>query len=669
MLTRLQKMTSSHLITSPQDVRTDRMPRMTRRMTREKLKNQQLPVMNRISTKYALWCSLLTFLLLFIPLWILLNCVCYPSQNSPLGSLCYNAMRNNSNNTEHVRKRSLSTMLSSTFMVHDGTDNFSPANIMQWGWRNATIARQQDNFTCPANQPCIVLNMTTSSSILKSHNHIGYLAIPVQRYCNFSIISNATAFQSTLLMPSQEYDKPFLVNVYHDPNSFNWTQNTNYSLPAGYTLLFTNGTPITNRTWFMIGIVCIISTSPTAHNYSLIPTPDTCVNVTTINKAVKVIFKITTPPIPVCSTSKSRHKRAWYDTLLGGAGTAMGVLNGVDMEVLRNKLSTAASHLKTAFHVTAQWAPTVVQSQLMQLKLDQEFVKYLGDNTFAVLNLTAGSVSWTLCGLRYVWLSQQRSELENMLLLPKYSKLAKLFSWNSRDWVHLDKINTFCQEIHNGSISFFTCYLSITLYKADNVSLACKFTVLPFPHYNGLTSNLTWWVPTFLGNYVFPKTNRTFTLEHCISTNNGLACRHSSPVYEPCLLHKDLNICHWDVYPADYSIMLEIGPQYVCFATNFPAGIHAVDSSLPFSGCLTNVTLLHWYNYTYYFSPIPTVHRSFVYFPPTLPVGEYQIPNAVYQSLIIHNTNMIAAYRKHDTQLHDTAIKTVATKNKLLSLG
>uniref|UniRef100_A0A1B8Y1I6 Uncharacterized protein n=1 Tax=Xenopus tropicalis TaxID=8364 RepID=A0A1B8Y1I6_XENTR len=44
--------------------------------------------------------------------------------------------------------------------------------------------------------------------------------------------------------------------------------------------------------------------------------------------------------------------------------------------------------------------------------------------------------------------------------------------------------------------------------------------------------------------------------------------------------------------------------KYVCLATDFPGGVYAVDSSLPFSGCFANVTLLRWFNCTYYFSPI-----------------------------------------------------------------
>ncbi|OCT87905.1 hypothetical protein XELAEV_18021609mg, partial [Xenopus laevis] len=460
----------------------------------------------------------------------------------------------------------------------------------------------------------------------------------------------------------------------HSSHIWNQPDNSNnISIPLSHTLVITNHTPIINRTWFIIAVTCLNQTiveHPKHHNYSIIPRPPTCVNTTIIKKAIHVILNISTPPVTFCHAI-SRKRRAWYDTLLGGTGTAMGVLNGVDMEILRNKLSTTASHLKTAFHVTAQWAPTVVNSQITQLTLDKQMLTYLGNLTYAITNFTLGSSDWSMCAIRYLWMSQQRLELENMLLIPKFTKLSKLLSWGSSDWIDYSPTNSYCIEHINSSVSYFTCQTSFTWYKVlpDDVSLACKFTVLPFPHYNGLVQNLTWWTPTFIGDYVLPHSNTTFSLSHCSSTNFGFVCRHSSPVYEPCLLHRDLNICNWHIYPSDYSIMIEIAPQYVCFATNLPTGIPYVDDSLPFAGCLSNLTILQWGNLSYYFSPIPSIYHSMQYNIKHLPLSAYQLPTTVVRSLLQTNTETIATFRKHLHQLHDTAVKTVATKSEIISLG
>ncbi|OCT70438.1 hypothetical protein XELAEV_18037358mg [Xenopus laevis] len=500
----------------------------------------------------------------------------------------------------------------------------------------------------------------------------GYV-MPTPHTCNLSIVSAATGFHHITIPNTFQYGlQNSIIDAMTNYNSYTWKYEKNINILPGHTLIVTNSTPISNRNWFVMMVICVsqnLLENPKIHNYSLVPTPDTCVNVTTIKRAYHVTLKIITPSVQLCSSS--RIKREWYDTLLGGTGTAMGVLNGVDMEILKNKLSTAASHLKTAFHVTAQWAPTVVDSQITQLALDKAMLTYLGNLTYAVYNFTLGSSSWSMCAVRYLWMSQQHLALETTITTSKFSKLSQLLPSSPTDWIHHDPTKSVCHEYVNNSVSYFSCQVSFMWYKIqlNEVQLACKFTVLPFPHFDGLIRNLTWWIPSLIGDYVIPNSNHTFTLNHCSLTTHGYVCRHSSPVYEPCLLHTDLNICNWHVYPSDYSMMIEIAPQSVCIVTNAPVGIPIIDYHLPFSGCLSNLTILHWGSTVYYFSPIPDIYLQTHSIPSPLPFDSYQLPLHVYQNLLSDNTAAIAAYRKHDKQLYDTHIKTIATKTKLISLG
>ncbi|XP_041436197.1 uncharacterized protein LOC121399476 [Xenopus laevis] len=68
------------------------------------------PMMIRKSTKYALWCIIGTFLFLFFPIMIILNCICYPNPHSPLGSVCYQFFKSNTRLHRHERSNPIATL-------------------------------------------------------------------------------------------------------------------------------------------------------------------------------------------------------------------------------------------------------------------------------------------------------------------------------------------------------------------------------------------------------------------------------------------------------------------------------------------------------------------------------------------------------------------------------
>lgn len=112
-------------------------------------------------------------------------------------------------------------------------------------------------------------------------------------------------------------------------------------------------------------------------------------------------MNITMPNVKLCKTG--RKKRAWYDTILDGTGTAMGVLNSIDIETMRHRLSTTGEHIGEGFHIIAKWAPVVFDTQIRGLQLENAMVRHLGNVTVLAVNLTQDPGNWCVISDTYGW--------------------------------------------------------------------------------------------------------------------------------------------------------------------------------------------------------------------------------------------------------------------------
>ena len=56
----------------------------------------------------------------------------------------------------------------------------------------------------------------------------------------------------------------------------------------------------------------------------------------------------------------TQRKNAWYDTLLGGLGSGIGITNSVDLEVLFSHLQNAEKDIAPSVNLNAQWLPTSI---------------------------------------------------------------------------------------------------------------------------------------------------------------------------------------------------------------------------------------------------------------------------------------------------------------------
>lgn len=203
-----------------------------------------------------------------------------------------------------------------------------------WRWRNKTIPRTQDNYTCKENQQCIIANGTVRATNLTGwtgDNNPYHFVFSGPPPTNITITAhvNKSWWQQN---STDFYKRPGL----------NWKQphqwvNMTIGHPAAYNHIFSvqtsqfilcsNATPIENRTIW--GDFLWLSVAWPQNNTSqLVRVPRTCSNVSVAARKHLIHFHISFPELPDCN----RRRRAWYDTLLGGLGSGFGIANSIDLE-------------------------------------------------------------------------------------------------------------------------------------------------------------------------------------------------------------------------------------------------------------------------------------------------------------------------------------------------
>ncbi|KAM4694367.1 uncharacterized protein O3C94_004841 [Discoglossus pictus] len=306
-----------------------------------------------------------------------------------------------------------------------------------------------------------------------------------------------------------------------------------------------NATTITNRTWwaqYMVFINMDTTVIDTGHVKRL---PSTCEKVGTAARKTVIHAEVIFPRASKCS-KPTRVKRTWYDTLLGGYGTAAGVLNIWDIETLANRMYSAGSKVNDVLTLQAKSMPTIWRPLQLSAGNDDMINNLLQEtnqfNGHFDKNVTL-FVNCTVCNMRVLWEEQQKRVMQTKLMTGNEQVWRTVFndSIDKNDWVHLDAPKMVCNDTN--------CKDIIVLYNITKISIMCKFIVLPLMM--GPPSEVHYWVPTFYGTYIDSR-NVTHDLSFCMETLKGKICKIQSSVYEPCLLRNTINVCKWTILLPTY---------------------------------------------------------------------------------------------------------------------
>ncbi|XP_075695314.1 endogenous retrovirus group 3 member 1 Env polyprotein-like [Rhinoderma darwinii] len=129
-------------------------------------------------------------------------------------------------------------------------------------------------------------------------------------------------------------------------------------------ILCMNNSQIRNRRYFVFLIIILRdSFKPHITVQSLERIPHTCKSAVTQQQKKNVHFNISFPESPSCH----RQKREWYDPLLGGVGTGLGVLNGIQLETVRRiegnwKGECTLAKAIMPFHILSETQETTTQN-------------------------------------------------------------------------------------------------------------------------------------------------------------------------------------------------------------------------------------------------------------------------------------------------------------------
>ncbi|XP_078390921.1 uncharacterized protein LOC144672809 [Cetorhinus maximus] len=278
-----------------------------------------------------------------------------------------------------------------------------------------------------------------------------------------------------------------------------------------------------------------------------------------------------------------RQRRAWYDTLLGGAGTVMGISNAIDSEVTRTKLSSAGQATAQGLYTIGRWMPSAMMTQKETARILLHSLKWeldVWDSTQQLFQNFTVQLNWTFCGIQMLHAHLQKERFLRIVTSPNVQAWREVWNVSERLWMNTYPDKTWCNAtLCKGHF--------VTLNVTDFVTV-CRYYVLPV-----ITSNGYCFLKT-KGDWFSPDTNLTYDLSACEQADQGKACLLMDRYRDPCLT-EDTALCEWMI-EAPRDMMWQIGPHTLCVATSHA---NALLPTTPFSGCLTGIYQWRWQNHTY----------------------------------------------------------------------
>ncbi|XP_041064066.1 uncharacterized protein LOC121289097 [Carcharodon carcharias] len=459
-------------------------------------------------------------------------------------------------------------------------------------WEASDQERRQDNFTCPSGQQCDIMTITSNCTLYRCKGSFEDANTTVAPGCVLTIHTRVN-----MCSKGQCHE-----------GGIEWT-----TITANKEMRITNGTPITGRgpmDWLIrgesripkhqppsmtslfdvricvgdstnCGVCDVVTTVPKVHHTHLAPIASTCQAMASTAAQTNVHWQVRLPVIPECNPK--RRRRAWYDTLLGGAGTVMGISNAIDSEVTRTKLSSTGQATAQGLYTIGRWMPSAMMTQEETARILLHSLKWeldVWDSTQRLFQNFTVQMNWTICGIQMLHAHLQKERFLRIVTSPNVQAWRGVWNVSEKLWMNTYPDKTWCNAtLCKGHF--------VTLNVTDFVTV-CRYYVLPV-----ITSDGYYFLKT-KGNWFSPDTNLTYDLSACEQADQGKACLLMDRYRDPCLT-EDTALCEW-IIEAPRDMMWQIGPHTLCVATSHA---HALLPTTPFSGCLTGIYRWRWQNHTY----------------------------------------------------------------------
>ncbi|XP_036590210.1 uncharacterized protein LOC118827963 [Trichosurus vulpecula] len=533
-----------------------------------------------------------------------------------------------------------------------------PISYMSWDY-DYNETSMQDGFKCPPISWCNYMNWSYPGNVevwaapspifqlMKTNlTTVNVTVIPAPG-ANISCAITNLPFSTHLSFNQQwpSLDTTNWTNVYFEARTF-----TIYMPEMNNKYLYChNATPILdrrNKKWYNK----LIWTRPAApESPGIVRVPKSCINASISQHKIVFHYNVTFPPLANCV----RRKRAWYDTLLGSAGTGLGIVNSVDLEALASRLRSAGQDVSQAVNV--QWLPTTILPHQNTLQYQNQFLQVFNDSTLVNLDLMENIsmlFDWTECSLQNLYTLIQKENAQRLL------QEGNTQIWNnildlSKVWRKPKPENIECTP--------YWCTGTIVLYRVKTWTVMCQFHVIPFVLYKYFA------LPHIYGNYI-DWYNVTHTLSDCIVTDGGMVCGMMTRQMEPCLLSHSSNLCDLTLFPVNnFSMICEVSTQHICIASNNHTDLLSVDvTAIPFSGCLSNVSFLRWRGNNFYFSPDTDIVTNFAWVPQSLPLPHVSLSLYPLINILNQSAEIKKLLESNQRGLNEHRIRTLITAGRLV---
>lgn len=242
--------------------------------------------------------------------------------------------------------------------------------------------------------------------------------------------------------------------------------------------------------------------------------------------------------------------------------------------------------------LNALWLPTTVTPHVKTLQYQREMLQIFNAsniNQFKLDTNISFLFDWTKCSLQLLYVLIQKENAQRTLTQGDTSTWRSMFPIPHSSRIAINKPNVTCTPLW--------CIGTITCYLPKTTKMLCSFHTLPIIKGNYFLQ------PQIEGTFI-DSSNVTYKLTGCVPTDRGLTCNGLLRIMEPCLLTHSVNLCILTVYPlVKFSVLYEVEPQHVCFASSNTAELLAMGLSSPYSGCLQHLEVLHWNSDVFYLVP------------------------------------------------------------------
>ena len=388
---------------------------------------------------------------------------------------------------------------------------------------------------------------------------------------------------------------------------------------------------------------------PSASITNLAPIVPSCTRLALERQHTEVHWKVLFPPLPTCNF---RRKRAWYDTVLGGAGTILGVSNTIDSEVTRTMLSKTGSDTAHGIQTLGVWLPTsiVPHEEAANLFLEQlNWDRDMWHATEKILINVTRALNLSMCNLQSLQAQIQKERFLRVVSSPSFVQWRSVWNISDDYWLQVHPELTECNQTMCQGM-----WLQMVVTKPITI---CRYRVLPV-----VTATAFYFIRP-RGDWFSPQTNLTYDLRGCMTSDKGMTCMNEVMYHETCFTRSEV-LCDWYVEPPN-DLLFQIGPHSICVATN---SYHPQLPRTPFSGCLNNVYVFTWKHQTFKLTNFTWTSRLTAVQWEALRVP-WSVSLERFSSALNRSTELQNMIVEHRSNISRLKISTLITKNEVVHVA